>query len=207
MFANRAQAARQLAERLQAYAGTHPLVLAIPRGGVPMGTVIANALGGELDVVLVHKLGAPGNPELAIGAVSEEGTVLTHPTAQALDVGSVYLRREAARQLRVLRERRKKYTPERTAISPAGRTVIVVDDGVATGSTMAAALQTVREEHPDTLVVAIAVAPADTVATLREQADEVVCLEVPDQFAAVGQAFAEFGQVTDEDVVAALQSS
>ena len=207
MFANRTEAARQLARRLRAFRGETPLVLAIPRGGVPMGRIVAEALEGELDVVLVHKLGAPGNPELAIGAVSEHGDVFVHETAGELGVSRDYIQGEAEEQLRTLRARRERYTPHRDPISPEGRTVIVVDDGVATGSTMEAALKTLREAGAETLVVAVAVAPADTVKTLRAEADEVVCLEVPEPFVAVGQAFAEFGTVTDEDAIAALEST
>jgi predicted phosphoribosyltransferase len=206
MFANREHAAQQLAERLETVVGDRPLVLAIPRGGVPMGKVIAEALGGELDAVLVHKLGAPGNPELAVGAVSEQGDVLVRETARALGVDQDYIDREAKTQLKQLRARRRMYTPDRGPISPAGRTVIVVDDGVATGSTMEAALRAVRKASPATLIVATAVAPADTVATLREWADEVVCLETPARFVAVGQVFVEFEPVADEEVTAALRS-
>jgi hypothetical protein len=205
MFANREQAARQLAERLQSYAGTHPLVLAIPRGGVPMGKIVADALGGELDVVLVHKLGAPGNPELAIGAVSEHGTVFIHEQAQAVGAQEDYVRREAETQRQILQRRRKTYTPGREAISPEGRTVIVVDDGGATGATMTAALHTVRQEQPRHLVAAMGVAPPKTVEALRAEADAVVCLETPRGFTAVGQAFVEFGEVTDAAVIEALR--
>ncbi len=207
MFANREQAARQLVARLQPYDGVYPLVLAIPRGGVPMGKIVADALGGELDVVLVHKLGAPGNPELAIGAVSEHGAVFPHELARAVGTREDYIRREAEKQLQTLRERRQKYTPDREAVSPEGRTVIIVDDGVATGATMTAALRTVQEAGPERLIVAIGVAPPGTVRALQATADEVVCLATPRQFVAVGQAFAEFGPVTDEEVVAALRAS
>jgi predicted phosphoribosyltransferase len=172
-----------------------------------MGKVVAEALGGELDVVLVHKLGAPGNPELAVGAVSENGEVFTNENARALDISRDYIEREAQKQLQVLQARREQYTPDRGPVSPTGRTAIVVDDGVATGSTMVAALRTVREADPDRLIVAIAVAPADTVTALREEADEVVCLKVPQSFVAVGQAFREFDPVTDEEAIAVLQSA
>lgn len=206
MFANRTQAAQELAQHLEDFKGENPLVLAIPRGGVPMGKVVAEALDGELEVVLVHKLGAPGDPELAIGAVNERGEVLLNENARAVGVPQDYVNQETEKQLRTLKERRERYTPDREPISPKGRTVIVIDDGVATGSTMDAALQTVREAEPDTLVVAIAVAPAETVEDLRERADEVICLEVPKPFVAVGQAFREFESVTDEEAIAALQS-
>ena len=171
-----------------------------------MGKIVADALDGELDVVLVHKLGAPGNPELAIGAVSERGEVFLHDNARRVGVSQGYVDREAETQLQTLRERRERYTPERGAIRPEGRTVIVVDDGVATGSTMKAALQTVRQAGPDRLIVAIAVAPEDTVKSLRAQADEVICLQVPRVFVAVGQAFMEFGPVTDDEAIEMLRS-
>ena len=207
MFQNRTQAAQRLAHRLKEYADEKPLVLAIPRGAVPMGRIIADTLYGDLDVVLVHKLGAPGNPELAIGAVSEDGHVFVGENARRIGVSQSYIEREAERQRRVLTERREAYTPDRERFDPEGRTVIVVDDGVATGATMIAALDAVRRADPKRLIVAVGVAPQSTLNQLREGADEVVCLEVPDLFVAVGQAFREFGPVTDEDVIRILRSA
>lgn len=207
MYRNRAEAARLLAERLGTYKGQNPLVLAIPRGAVPMGWIIAESLNGELDVVLVHKLGAPGNPELAVGAVSEDGDIFLGEAARELSVSGDYIEREAEEQLGVLNERRSAYTPGRGPIAPSGRTVILVDDGVATGSTMEAAVYLVRETQPERLVVAVGVAPPKTLNRLRTLADEVVCPEVPDVFHAVGQAFAEFEPVTDADVVRILRAA
>lgn len=206
MFKNREEAAHQLVQHLAEYKGTRPLVLAIPRGAVPMGKIIAEALEGELDVVLVHKLGAPGHPEYAIGAVSETGDVFLRAQAKEPALPEAYIDREADEQGRVLKARRATYTPDRGPIDPEGRTAIVVDDGVATGATMGAALETVRRARPERLVVAVAVAPAETLERLRSLADEVVCLEVPAFFMAVGQAFMEFEPVTDEDVVRLLRS-
>lgn len=206
MFTNREEAAHQLVQHLAEYKGTRPLVLAIPRGAVPMGKIIAEALEGELDVVLVHKLGAPGNPEYAIGAVSETEDLFLRAQAKEPALPEAYIERAADEQMRVLKARRETYTPDRGLIDPEGRTAIVVDDGVATGATMGAALETVRRARPERLVVAVAVAPAETLERLRTLADEVVCLEVPAFFTAVGQAFMEFEPVTDEDVTRIMRS-
>ena len=206
MFTNREEAAHQLVQHLAEYKGTRPLVLAIPRGAVPMGKIIAEALEGELDVVLVHKLGAPGNPEYAIGAVSETEDLFLRAQAKEPALPESYIERAADEQMRVLKARRETYTPDRGPIDPEGRTAIVVDDGVATGATMGAALETVRRARPERLVVAVAVAPAETLERLRTLADEVVFLEVPAFFTAVGQAFMEFEPVTDEDVTRIMRS-
>ncbi|TDB01411.1 phosphoribosyltransferase [Halomonas marinisediminis] len=202
MFQHRRDAAERLATRLSHLRGLHPLVLAIPRGGVPMGRVIADALQGELDVVLVRKIGAPGNPEYAIGAVSEDGSV--HLEEEARHCREEWLADAIARQRELIEERRRRYTPVRSPIDPTGRILVVVDDGSATGATMAAALATLRQRHPARLIAALGVAPPDTVARLETLADEVVCIGVPGHFAAVGQFFTDFDQVSDDEVVALL---
>ncbi|MDI5987582.1 phosphoribosyltransferase family protein [Halomonas sp. M4R5S39] len=202
MFRNRREAAERLAERLSHLAGQNPLVLAIPRGGAPMGRVIADALDGELDVVLVRKVGAPGNPEFAIGAVSEDGSVYLEEEARYCP--DEVLAEEIERQRELIAERRRRYTPVRAPIDPRGRTVVVIDDGSATGATMAAALTTLRQRAPARLIAAIGVAPPDTVERLAALADEVVCLEAPPHFRAVGQFFVDFGQVEDDEVIALL---
>lgn len=203
MFKDRDDAARQLAARLVHLRGQRPLILAVPRGAVPMGVILAKALDGDLDLVLVRKLGAPGNPEYAIGAVDEAGHVYVNPdVVESLD--AAYLADQTARQQAVLTRRRKQYGIAR--IDPAGRLVVVVDDGVATGSTLIAALDTVRARRPARLLVAVGVAPPDAMARLRAHADEVMCLQVPEDFYAVGQFYRDFGQVGDDEVTALLNA-
>lgn len=204
MFQSREQAARLLAHELIEYKGRNPLVLGIPRGAVPMAAIIAAELEGELDVVLVHKLGAPSQPELAIGAVNETGDVYLVDYVQELGISAEFIEKERKAQVSSLQQRRALYTPHRPPVEPAGRTVIVVDNGIATGATMISALRTLRRRKPAQLVAAAAVAPAVTVATLRAEADRVVCLEVPAEFFAVGEFFEDFSQVTDEAVISIL---
>jgi predicted phosphoribosyltransferase len=206
-FTDRADAARQLAAALSAYRGMRPLVLAIPRGAVPMARIIADALDGELDVVLVRKLGAPGNPELAVGAMDETGWVYVAPWADAEGAGADYLEREKARQMATLRRRRAEYTPGRAPIDPAGRTVIVVDDGLATGATMIAALHAVRAREPARLVCAVPVGAPSSIEKVRPYCDEVVVLHAPELFHAVGQFYRVFDQVEDDEVIALLNAA
>ena len=205
MFRNRTDAAEQLARALHAYRGQHPLVLAIPRGAVPMGQLLAQRLGGELDVVLVRKLGAPGQPELAVGAMDESGWSYVAPYAAQLGADAAYLQAEKRRQLQTLRARRARYTPIRAPIDPAGRTVNVVDDGLATGATMVAALHSVRNHHPARLICAVPVASPEALEQVRPMVDEVVCLLAPIDFGAVGQYFDDFDQVEDDTVEALLR--
>jgi predicted phosphoribosyltransferase len=201
-FKNREEAARQLAARLVRYRGQRPLVLGVPRGAVPMARLIGDALGGDLDVVLVRKLRAPGQPELAIGAVDEAGTILKGHYFEA--VPDDYIREEVRAQQEILRMRRASYTRVQPAIDPAGRVVIIVDDGIATGASMLSAIRSVRARKPAKIVVAIGAAPPSSLASISTEADEVVCLHSPEAFYAVGQFFEDFSEVTDEMVVAAL---
>ena len=205
-FENRAQAGQMLARRLDTYRGQDPLVLAIPRGAVPMGKIVTDALDGELDVVLVRKLRAPENPELAIGSIDETGTVYLDPDTRHL-WSEPYLDTEKKTQLETLQRRRQMYQPAGSPIDAAGRVVIVLDDGIATGSTMIAALRAVRARHPSKVIAATGVASSDTLRRIRQEADEVVCLETPEFLYAIGYHFRDFSQVSDGEVVATLREA
>ncbi len=204
IFADRMAAAGKLAEALSKYRGKNPLVLAIPRGAVPMAKVIAQQLNGDMDVVLVRKLRAPGNPEYAIGSVDESGWVYLTEYAEHAGADQAYVKREVSEQLETIRQRRARYTPGRAPVDPAGRIVIVIDDGLATGSTMIAALHALRNQKPAELVCAVPVAPPEVLKKLQGKADRTVCLSAPDNFYAVGQFYADFPQVTDNEVIACL---
>jgi putative phosphoribosyl transferase len=204
IFDSRLDAGRRLAKALAAYRGRNPLVLAIPRGAVEMGATLARELDGELDVVLVRKLPAPGNAEFAVGAVDETGWTYIAGHAAMTGADAAYLAKEKATQLALLRRRRVQYTPARAPADPAGRIAIVVDDGIATGASMIAALHSVRARNPARLVCAVPVAAPDSLEQVRPYADELVCLDAPEHFQAVGQFYRAFPQVDDEAVATLL---
>jgi putative phosphoribosyl transferase len=208
LFVDRAEAGRWLAERLVHLAAERPVVLALPRGGVPVGFEIANALEAPLDLVLVRKIGAPFQPELAVGAVvdgSRAETVVNEEIVRELQIPQSYVAEESARQLAEIERRREFYLAGRTRAPVDGRTAIVVDDGIATGATMQAALRATRRARPKRLVLAAPVAPPETIERLRPEVDEVVCLATPRWFAAIGSFYRDFRQVSDDEVVELLQ--
>lgn len=205
-FRDRREAGRQLAATLQAYRDRRPYVLAIPRGGVVVGYEVAVALAAPLDVIVPRKLRAPYNPELAVGAVAHDGSVyLDSPLLRHLDVAEDYLRDETDIQRGEIRRRMLLYRGDRPQPVLNGAAAIVVDDGIATGSTMIAALRATRAAGPAVLVAAIPVAPAEIVGGLRREADDVICLYAPPVFYAVGQFYEDFGQTTDDEVIALLR--
>ncbi|MBK7079294.1 MAG: phosphoribosyltransferase [Betaproteobacteria bacterium] len=207
LFRDRLDAGTRLAQALDRWRGSRPLVLAIPRGAVPMGKVIADRLGGDLDVILTRKLHAPGSPEFAVGAIDETGWTYLADYAGRVGATPAYIARETASELATIRRRRAEYTPGRLPADPRGRVTIVVDDGLATGATMIAALHALRPRGPERLVCAVPVASAEAVAKVTPYADEVVCLATPPEFHAVGQFYVDFSQVDDAEVKALLQDS
>ena len=207
MFEDRAHAAHLLANALKSYRGRNPLVVAIPRGAVPMAKIIADELGGEFDIVMTRKLHAPGNSEFAIGAVDETGWTYLADYARETGATQEYIAREVAAERETMRRRRAQYTPGRGPVGAGGRIVIVVDDGLATGATMIAALHSMRSRGAQRLISAVPVASPEAVERVRPYADEVVCLETPEFFYAVSQFYRIFGQIEDDEVIATLKSS
>lgn len=208
MFADRRQAGQKLAQALAAYEVERPVVLALPRGGVPLGYEVSKALNAPLDIIVVRKIGAPGQQELAIGAIVDGDTpelVLNDEIVSTFHLGEEYIKREKESLLEEIARRNRLYRGDRAREPIEGRTVIVVDDGIATGATVRAALKAIRRGQPKKLVLAVPVAPPDTVSLLTPEVDELICLEIPDTFYAISQFYGSFPQVSDEDVVRLLQ--
>lgn len=204
-YADRSDAGRQLGARLLSLTDERPLVVGLPRGGVPVAEEVAALLRVPLEILVVRKLGAPHNPEYGIGAIAEGGTKVFDQEALALlEISGGELARIVEGETAELRRRVEAYRGDRQPASARDRTVIVIDDGVATGVTDTAALRQVRRDRPRRLILAVPVCPPDSLARLRDEADEVVCLVAPPQLRGVGQWYADFGQVADAEVVAAL---
>jgi len=205
MFRNRQEAGELLGQELSKREWRNPLVLAIPRGGVVTGAAIAQILHAELDVMLSRKLRAPDHPEFALGALSEDGSVYMNPQAEELKLPAGYLEQEKHEQFTELTLRKQLFREVKQQASITGRSDILTDDGLATGSTMLAAISVVRLSQPYELIVAVPVAPPSMIEKLRSVADNVVCLEQPEYFWAVGQHYEDFEQTTDEEVLELLR--
>ncbi|MFZ3063088.1 MAG: phosphoribosyltransferase [Actinomycetota bacterium] len=202
MWRDRREAGRYLAEALKEFKNKDVLVLAIPRGGVVVGDEVATALNAALDVVVPRKIGAPFNPELAIGAIAADGSkVLDQNLIQRLDVSEEYLKKEIERQTEEIKRRISEYRGGRSPLEIEEKTVILVDDGVATGATTLAAIKYLRNKKPAQIILAIPVGPPDTVEKLKKEVDRLICLSIPLLFYAVGQFYEQFEQTTDQEVV------
>lgn len=209
-FADRAAAGRELASHVAALKPAQPIVLALPRGGVPVALEVAQALGAPLELLLVRKIGVPYQPELALAAVMDgEAPVLVvdEPVQRATGIGSDVIHRLAQVQLAEIERRRKLYLGDRPPVSLAGCTAVVVDDGIATGTTARAALRGLRQRNPSRIVLAIPVAPRQAVEALRMEVDDLICLAQPDPFQAIGLYYQDFHQLDDAEVIALLQRS
>lgn len=207
-FANRQDAGRRLAKALSRYQDQQPIVLALPRGGVPVGFEIARALAAPLDVLLVRKLRAPGYPELGIGAVvdgADPQRILNESIIESLQVSADYIEQEVREQLQIIEERKRRYRGGRPPLALAGRTVILTDDGIATGGTVRAGLKALALAGAGRTVLAVPVAPDETMRALAGAADDVVCLLSLANFHAVGFFYADFAQTTDDEVIELLQ--
>jgi predicted phosphoribosyltransferase len=200
------EAGELLASQLKELQSQNVALLGVPRGGVVVAREIAHALDGDLDIVLAHKLGAPGNPELAIGAVCEDGRLfLDEEISSYMGVDDSYIKREKSRQMQELARRVNRYRSVLPKIPLSGRIVVVTDDGVATGATMQAALWAVRQEEPERIVAALPVGPQETLEKLSHAADKTICLQAPPFFSAISQFYSYFNQVEDEELLEILQ--
>jgi predicted phosphoribosyltransferase len=207
-FRDRSDAGRRLAKALSAYKGRNAVVLALPRGGVPVAAEVAEALDAPLDLILVRKIGVPSQSELAMGAVVDGAAPIVVRNQEVIELSGTTAKEfdaVCAEELAEIERRRKLYLGERTRAPIAGQVVIVIDDGIATGATTRAALQAIRNRKPKELVLAVPVAPPDTIDRLRGEVDTLICLETPEAFGAIGYFYRDFRQVGDEEVVETLK--
>ncbi len=201
MFQDRTEVGRLLAARISKMHFKNPIVLAIPRGGVPVAREIAMGIHAPLDLVITRKIGFPGEPEFAIGSVTQEGQLIVdRQTVSSMGVPEKYLKEEAARQTREIKSRMERYRGKRPYPNLKDKDVIIVDDGIATGNTVLAAIDSVRRKYPASITLAIGVAPPDTIRKLSGSVDSIVCLETPEPFYAIGEFYASFPQVEDDEV-------
>ncbi|MCD6528692.1 phosphoribosyltransferase [Candidatus Bathyarchaeota archaeon] len=208
MFSDRKEAGEILAEKLKKLRLENPVVLAIPRGGVVVGYEVARKLKAPLDVIVPRKLGAPGNPELAIGAVAEDGTIILDSSLiDYLEVDEEYIKKEKERQVKEIKRRLNVYRGRFSRLEIERRDVVIVDDGIATGATIRAAIASVRKRKPASLTLAVPVAPPSTIEKLREEVDRIVCVSTPEPFFAIGQFYTDFRQTTDEEVIQLLEKN
>lgn len=207
MFANREEAGDLLALKLLDYEGKNCIVLAIPRGGVVVARRVAERLKVPLDLIIPRKIGAPQNPEFALGAVTLNGTVVMNPSANHLGIPPDYIQGEVKRQKEEIKRRMKEYRGDKPLPSVSAKIVILIDDGIATGSTVLAAIATLEKQRAKKIILAVPVAPPDTVKRLRRRVDQLICLETPEPFYAVGQFYQDFTQTTDGEVVEALKQN
>ncbi len=202
MFKDRRDAGNQLAAKLEKFKDSNPLILAIPRGGMVTAYPVIKKYGFEWDLIIPRKIGLPDNKEVAIGAVTPDGSYLLNQNYLKLTtIPSDYLEQEIAHQLKEINRRLKTYKGSPSLSSAKGKTVIVIDDGIATGFTILAAIKSIKKQGARKIIIAIPVAPADTIEKLAKEVDEVICLAVPDYFYAVGQQYQEFDQTTDQEVI------
>jgi putative phosphoribosyl transferase len=207
-FRDRLDAGRRLAKALSEYKGRNAVILALPRGGVPVAAEVAAALETPLDLILVRKIGVPSQPELAMGAVVDGATPIVVRNEEVIEISGTTADEfdaACARELAEIERRRQLYIGDRARAEIAGQVVIVIDDGIATGATTRAALQAIRNRKPKELVLAVPVAPPDTITKLRQEVDALICLETPELFGAIGYFYRDFRQVSDQEVVAILQ--
>ncbi|EEG77831.1 phosphoribosyltransferase [Dethiobacter alkaliphilus] len=205
-YRNRREAGEILARELEGYKNYDTVIYAVPRGGVPVALPVADALDSQLDLIIPRKIPAPHQPEVAIGAVCEDGEVLLDPyLVQRLGISDEYINEAAAREVSEIKRRLQAYRGKRPVTDLSGRTAMVIDDGVATGFTITAALQSISRRGPRELVLAVPVAPPDTVETLSQEVDRIYCPLQPENFYAVGQFYDDFNQLTDDEISRMLQ--